>query len=244
MPSKGSAKSYYESQIEKNFANAPSLDVVKKFVSKFMNKEMFATNWIANLLHQSDLANVLIKGKCLNGYVHNLNLASHFSMTLELESQYVALHKLPLNRRILHMDATGCLINIPNYTKEYNRILTYAFIVQDLDNLSKETSEIGSNYLVLSETSTSKHDTSQLSSMFLNLVSNFFSLYPHDHLCYMLVLDLTWASIHAAVMQLNNETFTEYNNRVFRMACGDMNAFIASKVLLASCANHAIHLFY
>ena len=228
----GSSKSYYDSQIGLNLVNVPSRDVMKKCVSEFVNKEMVSTNWITNILHQSDLTNVLIKGKCLNGYVHNLNLANHFSMTLELESQYVALHKLPLNRRILHMDATGRLIKIPNYMKEYSRILTYAFIAQDLDKLSNETSEKNSNYLLLSETSTSKHDTSQISSMFLNLVSNFYSLYPLDHLCYMLVLDLSWASIHAAVKQLNNETFSEYNNRVLRMASSDMTAFIPSKVEL------------
>ena len=125
-------------------------------------------------------------------------------MTLAIESQYEALHKLPFQRRIMHMDATGRLIKIPKYMREYGKILTYAFIVQDLDKLSNETRDKNSNYLLVSETSTSRHDTEQLSKMFLKLKICYKSLYPNDNLCYMLVLDLSWASIHAAVTILNN----------------------------------------
>ena len=153
------------------------------------------------------------------------------------------MQKFPFNRRVLHVDATGRLVFVPNYMHKYNQILTYVFIVQDIEKLSNETSSVDNNYLLLSETSTSKHDTAQLSKMFLNLKMNYQSLYPTDNLFYMVTLDLSWASIHAATNILNNKTFTEYNNRVFRMAKGDKTAFIPSKVLLASCLSHTMHRF-
>ena len=147
----GSAKSYYDSQVGQNLTNVPSQEVMKKCVSEFLNKDMVSTNWITNILHQQELCKVLLKGKYLNGYVHDLEIADQFSMTLAIESQYEALHKLPFQRRIMHMDATGRLIKIPKYMREYGKILTYAFIVQDLDKLSNETRDKNSNYLLVSE---------------------------------------------------------------------------------------------
>ena len=82
------------------------------------------------------------------------------------------MHKLPFNRKVLHVDATGRLVFVPNYMHKYNQILTYAFIVQDIEKLSNETSSVDNNYLLLSETSTSKHDTAQLFKMF-NLLYKF-----------------------------------------------------------------------
>ena len=83
--------------------------------------------------------------------------------------------------------------------QKYNQILTYAFIVQDIGELSNETHSAESNYLLLSETSTSKHDTNQLMKMFLNIKMKYQSLYPNDSLFYMTSLDLSWPSIHAYI---------------------------------------------
>jgi hypothetical protein len=74
-------------------------------------------------------------------------------LTLELEERYKAMHKLPFNRKVLHVDATGRLVFVPNYMHKYNQILTYAFIVQDIEKLSNETSSVDSNYLLLSVSS-------------------------------------------------------------------------------------------
>ena len=79
--------------------------------------------------------------------------------------------------------------------------------------------------------------------MLLNAKICFKSLYPNENFCYMLVLDLSWASIHAACNELNNEDFIDYNNRIFRMASGDNSAYNPSKVLLASCASHTMNRF-
>ena len=163
-------------------------------------------------------------------------------MTLHTESQFKAYKKIPSSRRILHMDATGNMISIPHTMRKYNRILTYALIAQDIDKLSNTHKE-EQNYLLLTETSTSSHDTHQLSKMLLNAKICFKSLYPNENFCYMLVLDLSWASIHAACNELNNEDFIDYSNRIFRMASGDNSANNPSKVLLASCASHTMNRF-
>jgi hypothetical protein len=72
-----------------------------------------------------------------------------------------AMDKLPFNRKVLHVDATGRLVFVPNNMHKYNQILTYANIPN-----ANEKSSVDNNYLLLSETSTSKHDTAQLSKMF------------------------------------------------------------------------------
>jgi hypothetical protein len=106
-----------------------------------MNNEMVSTNWITNILYQQEIAKIALEGKKLNGFVHDLIVADQFSMTLLLEKQLVALHKLPYKRRIIHLDATGKLVNIPKYMRDYNRILTYGLIVQDLDKFSNDFNE-------------------------------------------------------------------------------------------------------
>ena len=93
---------------------------------------------------------------------------------------------------------------------QYHQILTYGFVAQDLDMLHE------GKYLLVSDTSTSAHDTHSISKMFLKLKSDFHSLFRNEkNLCRYLVLDLSWASIHAAISQLNNENFFQYKERIF-----------------------------
>ena len=67
--------------------------------------------------------------------------------------------------------------------------------------------------------------------------------YPNDaKLCYLIVLDLAWASIHAACT-VNRESFVDYNRRIWRLANGDQSAIMKDKFLLASCASHTMHRF-
>jgi hypothetical protein len=199
---------------------------------------MVSTNWITNVLYQSDVLKPILTGKVVQGYVQELVLDNGFSMTLNMEEQLKALHKIPEQRRVIHFDATGNLVKICQNQHKYPQLLTYGMIAQDLDNLHED------KYVLVSETTTSNDDTKSISKMFLNLLIDFQTLYKSEkRLCRLLVTDLSWASIHAACKILNNETFVEYNNRIFQMANGDTSVDLPNKVLLASCASHTMKIF-
>ena len=78
--------------------------------------------------------------------------------------------------------------------------------------------------------------------MLFKLKVDYLRRYPSGKkLCELIVLDLSWATIHAACNILNNETFTQYNNRIYKLAQGDMSLMRADFCLLASCALHTMH---
>ncbi len=79
------------------YRNVPSEDVIRKCLSELENKNMETTNWIANILHQSDVCKTLLNGKVVKGYVHDINLFSEISFKLHMEEQLVALKKIIKN---------------------------------------------------------------------------------------------------------------------------------------------------
>jgi hypothetical protein len=68
IKNKGSAKAYRDEQIGLGFTNVPSEDVIRKCLSELENKNMETTNWIANILHQSEIGKTLLNGKFVQGY--------------------------------------------------------------------------------------------------------------------------------------------------------------------------------
>ena len=62
-----SSKSYADAQVGKNYANLPNLAVMRNCISQYIYKEMVSTNWITNLLYQSEVTRSLLKGKVVNG---------------------------------------------------------------------------------------------------------------------------------------------------------------------------------
>ena len=103
---KGSAKAYFDEQTGLGKKNIPSEDVIRKCLSELENKNMETTNWIANILHQSEFGKTVLNGKVIKGFVHELSLFSEFSMTLHMEEQLVALKQIPFDRRIIQGNIT------------------------------------------------------------------------------------------------------------------------------------------
>lgn len=54
-------------------------------------------------------------------------------------------------------------------------------------------------------------------------------------------MDLSWATIHAALEILNGETIEEYANRLFDYSKSKTSEF--NKTFLASCCSHTMHRF-
>ena len=89
---------------------------------KFWNFEK--NSFAENAYH---IAQVAKSCKNTKSWKRSKKVSDHSSMTLELEEQYKAMHKLPFKRRVLHIDATGRLVFVPKYMHKYNQILTYAY---------------------------------------------------------------------------------------------------------------------
>ena len=132
---KGSSKAYHLTQMGLSNYNTPSVDVIKKCVSEYMNKDMQTSSWIYNLLYTARVLHSTIVGKTLQGYVHDVSIHDHFSMTLCMEEQLCALHTIPVKNRILHMDATGRLVKIKDKEHSYGQILTYGIMAQNLEDI-------------------------------------------------------------------------------------------------------------
>ena len=240
----GSAKAYIETQagISDSMLPSPSQEVARQCLSEYNNKDNVpfhpqAMNMINNLYNSAITSSVSMKGKTLNGYIHDITIHEKFGMTLLLEEQLDALHCVPVDDRILHFDATGGLVKAKGDGHDYGQILTYGLIAQNIKKLTQ------GKFLLLGETTTSSHDTESITKMLLTIQAAYGRRYPNDaKLCYMIVLDLAWASIHAACT-LNRESFVDYNRRIFRLASGDQSAIMKDKFFLASCASHTMHRF-
>jgi hypothetical protein len=52
-------------------------------------------------------------------------------MILQTEKQLKAIKQILPENRIIHVDSTGELINIPNNMKPYSQIMNYVMLVKD-----------------------------------------------------------------------------------------------------------------
>lgn len=67
------------------------------------------------------------------------------------EKQMNVFKSIPEDQRILHCDATGGLVKIPKYMREYNQILNYVLFLKDGRDLTRDG-------ICILEMSTSRHD--------------------------------------------------------------------------------------
>ena len=84
-------------------------------------------------------------------------------------------------------------------------------------------------------------DFPRISEMFLLLKTNFrkkFGIAPKFRI---LGMDLTWATIHAALEVLNQDTIAEYSIRIYQYSKSSISNF--DKTFLASCCSHTMHRF-
>ena len=144
---------------------------------------------------------------------------------------------------MLIFDSKGNLVKILKKQADYKQILTHAFISQDLSMLGVKSHPDRPSSFLLSETTTSKSDTYAISCIFIKLQADFFSIFPRQKmLTRFLVLDLSWATYHAACRVLNKESIINYQNRMFELARTSIDVD-QDKTLIVSCASHCMHRF-
>lgn len=67
------------------------------------------------------------------------------------EKQLELFKSIPAEFRILHCDATGSLVSIPKYMRQYNQLLNYVLFLKDARDLSLDG-------VCIMEMCTSRHD--------------------------------------------------------------------------------------
>ena len=95
--------------------------------------------------------------------------------------------------------------------------------------------------VVVNETSTSRHDATRIGEIFHLFRSNFKKKFACSLKFRIVGMDLSWATIHAALEVLNMETIDEYAVRIYKYSKLETSEF--TKSFLASCCSHTMHRF-
>lgn len=164
--------------------------VVSNCVSEYMNKEMVSNQWIPNVLDVTDALKVSLLGKKINGLVQRFEVAPDFNLSMHCEKQLQAIKALKEENRILHLDSSGkyCLIT-REMNDQYQQLMNYVFILKDVSDFEKPA-------IIINEVITSRQDTCLIGEMFLLLKHNYRKLFDTTLVFRLIVLDLSWASIH------------------------------------------------
>ena len=158
-------------------------------------------------------------------------------MVLQSERQLRMVNKIPPQRRICQVDATGSLVKIEKHQRDFKRILNYVMLLKDIGDSSMP----GTN---VTEMATSRHDTYSISEMFNLFIYNYKKIFPSDGLIFrLLISDFSWATMHAALSSFNMEDMTTYSTRVFKLSKHEVSHDHPSKLWLVSCTAHTMHRF-
>ena len=107
--------------------------------------------------------------------------------------------------------------------------------------LLKNLSDWNQPGIIVNETITSRHDTSRIGEMFYLLKCSYRKKFGTALKFRIIGMDLSWATIHAALEIFNLESIDDYSKRIFDYASRTSNDF--SKSFLASCCSHTMHRF-
>ncbi|CAF1085883.1 unnamed protein product [Brachionus calyciflorus] len=209
----------------------------------------YSFDFLTNILSVAEALKVNIRGNKMNGYIQQVSIFPSLQLSLFTEKQLEALNKTPMNNRILHFDATGSLVSVPQqYTKNliasgYKRILNYFLLLKNYNRaIVTDTFKTKYDSAVVAEYISSQHDVISISTFLSHFKDNYEKCYPNVILKFRLVcIDYSWASIHAVLKSFNNETVIDYAHRIFKLS---QDGIIESqKSYLCSCVAHTMKRF-
>ena len=157
---------------------------------------------------------------------------------MHCEKQLEAIKALKPENRILHLDSSGKFCKITkDMNDQYQQLMNYVFLLKDVSDFEKPAT-------IINEVITSKQDTCRISEMFLLYKHNYRKLFDTALVFRLIVLDLSWASIHAILEVLNLETVEQYAYRIFNYASKSNDEELSKqKSYLSSCVSHTMHRF-
>ena len=133
---------------------------------------------------------------------------------------------------------------IPQYKCEWlQRIFNYCLIAKDLRDVNTEAF---SKSLLLSEMITSDQSSDSICNIFSILKNKFNKHFKLNLKFRIILIDYSWASIHAILETLNLEDVSAYSKRVYRLAqmrTHEINDCVKNYTWLISCCSHTMHRF-
>lgn len=142
--------------------------------------------------------------------------------------------------RIGMMDATGGLVRIPKSKRLYPKILNYFLVLKDLRNFKDE--DMISKRVLISELASSRHTVYAIAT-FLRFLKEAYERKFKSRLCFrIMVVDYSWATMHALLETLNLDTVETYSKRVFKIAtASETDLDFDYRTWICSCSSHTMH---
>ena len=126
----GSEKRFRSAQINKKVPNIKirSLATYRKAMSEFKRDDL-GSEWITAMETTTAALFTSVPASKIKGYVQHFEKELSLQISLFTEKQLDCLHRTPYEHRILHIDATGNMVKVPN--RMYKRILNYSLLVKN-----------------------------------------------------------------------------------------------------------------
>ena len=95
---------------------------------------------------------------------------------------------------------------------------------------------------IINEEIISRHDTCRIGEMFHLLKHNYRKLFDTTLSFRLIVIDLSWASIHCSLDLMNGETVEEYSHRIFNFPLNKLIETVSLRVrsFLSSCVSQTM----
>ncbi len=111
---------------------------------------------------------------------------------MQCERQLNAIRDVEPQHAVLHVDSCGKIGKITKEMKDqYKQLMNYVFLLKHASDFNKPS-------IIVNEVITSRHDTCRQGEMFHLMKHNYGKLFDSTLSFRLIVLDLSWASIHAA----------------------------------------------
>lgn len=137
----------------------------------------------------------------MTGFCQEFRILPELAVYLYTHLQLECIKETKYEDRILHVDATGSLVDVPEkHTRDshkgYKRILNYFCLLKNGANLSQRG-------LLLSELLSSAHDSCSLAKFFFAMRLDYAKVCRGEELRFRLVvIDYSWALIHSLLSNL------------------------------------------
>ena len=177
--------------------------VYRRIVHEYIQRKLSENGasghgWYEALLNTYSSMRATIPATVLPGYLQTLLIIPQLQIHLYMQIQLECIKSVEPDRRILHIDATGSLVNLTKRNlKEtsvsYNRTLNYFLVLKDLKDL--EVNRVRS--AMVGELVSSRHDVFGQSSFLGALKFDFEKLFKDKLVARLVITDYSWAAIHS-----------------------------------------------
>ena len=240
MSTKGISNVYYEKygNISESALNAGCMDGIG---NKARLHKISSEANLSNRLHQNVIVECSIlkdvyseqdkTSKIIKGFVQNISFRP-FIIHMYCEEQLrILIRSIKTGSCTLHIDATGKIVeNIPDQQK---RVYYYTIVLPN--------PKVGKPPIPVAEMISNSHDTPDLTHFFARVVHSMKQLRSNINMPYQIVIDYSWALLHACLLGFNGETIHTYLTRSWSRVTSSDYQSTQSKTTIHMCSSHLLH---